>query len=320
MRVLLLALALTGAFGAAAPAQDYPDRPITLIVPTVVGGGNDAIARALAASMSQSLGEAVVPENQGGAGGTIATRDLARSAPDGYTIGIGNSGTMAMGPWLYPNAGYSPRRDFAPIGLIASSTVVLAVNAAVPATSVQELIALAKRAPGKLTYGTGGAGSPGHLFTEMFADRAGIKLTHVPFRGLGPAMNNLIGGHITMVFGAFSVAMPHIQAGAIRGLATTGETRAKEFPDLPTMAEAGLPGYTARQSFGLLAPAGTPEPIVDKLNAALRLALESDRVKEQLAADGAVALPGTPEDYARDIEREEAMWATFIRGVEPIPK
>ena len=270
--------------------------------------------------ISPILGQQIVPENRGGAGGTLATKQLANSPPDGYTLGISNSGTMGMGPSMYPNAGYDPRKDFAPIGGIAASAVILVVGKDVPARSVAELIELARKEPGKLTYGTGGAGSPAHLAAELFASMAGIKLTHVPFRGLGPAMNDLLGGHITMIFGAVSTAMGNIRAGTIRPLATTGETRHKDFPDLPTVAEAGLTGYSAEQRYGMLAPAGTPAPIVQKLNAALRDALNSEQVKTQIANEGAFPIPGPPEDYARDIDREETKWAKVIRESGALPK
>jgi len=246
MKVLLLVLALAS-ITTATQAQDYPTRPITLIIPTAAGGGNDGVGRVVADRMSRSLGQQLVVENRSGASGTLATKALARSAPDGYTLGISNSGTMGMGPSLFPNAGYDPRKDFAPIGAIAASSMVLVVSKDVPVHSLAELIEFAKKNPGKLTYGSSGAGSPSHLFAELFASMAGIKLTHVPFRGLGPAMNDLIGGHITMVFPAVSTAMGNIRAGSIRPLATTGETRHKVFPELPTISEAGLAGYSAEQ-------------------------------------------------------------------------
>jgi tripartite-type tricarboxylate transporter receptor subunit TctC len=319
MRLVLLAVTLLG-ISTAAQAQDYPTRPIMLIIPTAVGGGNDALGRVVADRMSVILGQQIVPENRGGAGGTLATKQLANSAPDGYTLGISNSGTMGMGPSLYPNAGYDPRKDFAPIGGIAASAVVLVVAKDVPARSVAELIELAKKEPGKLTFGSGGAGSPSHMQAELFASMAGIKLTHVPFRGLGPAMNDLLGGHITMIFAAVSTAMGNIRAGTIRPLATTGETRHKDFPDLPTIAEAGLAGYSAEQRYGMLAPVGTPAPIVRKLNAALREALNSEQVKAQIANEGAVPIPGPPEDYARNIDSEETKWSRVIRETGAIPK
>ena len=319
MRLVLLAFALA-ACATAARTQDYPSRPIMLIIPTAVGGGNDTLGRVMADRMSPMLGQQIVSENRGGAGGTLATKALAQSAPDGYTLGISNSGTMGMGPSLYPNAGYDPRKDFAPIGAIAAASVLLVVNKDVPAHSIQELIALARKDPGKLTYGTGGAGSPSHLIAELFASLAGIKLTHVPFRGLGPAMNDLLGGHITMIFSAVSTAMGNIRAGTIRPLATTGDTRHADFPDVPTVAEAGIPGFVAEQRYGMLAPAGTPRPIVLKLNAALRAALNAPEVKTQIANEGAVPQPGTPEDYASDIDREESKWSKVIRDTGALPK
>src|SRR6476620_9998578 len=319
MKVLLLVLALASST-TATQAQDYPIRPITLIIPTAAGGGNDGVGRVVADRMSRSLGQQLVVENRSGASGTLATKALARSAPDGYTLGISNSGTMGMGPSLFPNAGYDPRKDFAPIGAIATSTMVLVVSKDVPVHSLAELIELAKKNPGKLTYGSSGAGSPSHLFAELFASMAGIKLTHVPFRGLGPAMNDLIGGHITIVFPAVSTAMGNIRAGSIRPLATTGETRHKDFPELPTIAEAGLAGYSAEQRYGLLAPAGTPPAIILKLNAALREALNAPEVKTQIHNEGAIAQPGSPEDYARDIDREEVKWSRVIRDTGALPK
>jgi tripartite-type tricarboxylate transporter receptor subunit TctC len=320
MRRLLIAMAFVAATAVAAQAQDYPNRPIMLIIPTAVGGGNDTLGRVMADRMSPMLGQQIVAENRGGAGGTLATKALAQAAPDGYTLGISNSGTMGMAPSLYPGAGYDPRKDFAPIGAIAAASVILVVNRDVPAHSVAELIALAKKDPGKLTYGTGGAGSPAHLIAELFASLAGIKLTHVPFRGLGPAMNDLLGGHITMIFSAVSTSMGNIRAGTIRPLATTGAARHKDFPELPTMAEAGLPDFVAEQRYGMLAPANTPRPIVLKLNAALRDALNAPEVKTQIANEGAVPQPGPPEAYAADIDREEAKWSKVIRASGALPK
>jgi tripartite-type tricarboxylate transporter receptor subunit TctC len=311
MRLLLLAVLACLAGGAR--AQDYPTHPIMLLIPTAVGGGNDALGRVMADHMSRTLGQQIVAENRGGAGGTLATKALAQATPDGYTLGVSNTGTMAMGPSLYPNAGYNPRKDFAPVGAIAAALVILVVNKDVPAHSLQELIELARKNPGKLTYGSGGVGSPAHMAAELFASMAGIKLTHVPFRGLGPAMNDLLGGHITMIFGAVSTAMGNIRAGSIRALATSGEQRHKDFPDLPTIAEAGLPGYSAEQRYGMLAPAATPRPIVMKLSGVLQQALNAPEVIAQIDNEGAVLQPGTPEDYARNIDQEESKWSKVIK-------
>src|SRR5271169_1861945 len=273
----LLAAALAAAFAGAHPAtaQDYPTRPITLVVPYSAGGGNDAMARVVANSMSKTLGQQIVIENRGGAGGSIATRQVAKASPDGYTLGLGGTGTLAIDPTLYPNAGYDPRKDFAPVGLIATSPLIILVNPSLPAHNVQELIALAKAQPGKLNYASAGRGSGIHLGTVLFALTAGIELTHVPYRGTGPALTDLLGGHVALYFSSLPSAIAFVQSGKVRALAVTGPKRSPIFPELPTVAESGLPGYEAVLHYGIIAPAGTPKPIIAKLNAALRQAVQS---------------------------------------------
>ena len=297
---------------APAAAQDYPTRPITLVVPYPAGGGNDVLARLVAERMSKSLGGTIVVENRGGAGGTIATRQVAKSPPDGYTMLIATS-SLAINPALYPNVGYDPRKDFAPIGLLASGANVVLVHPTVPAKSIPELIALAKAQPGKLNFASTGSGSSVHLAAELFAAMAGIKINHVPYRGSGPALNDLLGGHVTMMFATLPSAMGIVAGGKARALAVTGAKRSDAFPDLPTIAEAGLPGYAAELHYGLVAPAGTPRPIVDKLNAALRAALSDATLRERLGREGAVPLPSTPEEYAADIDAEEKKWGKIVR-------
>jgi len=263
--------------------------------------------------MSASLGQTVVIENRGGAGGTIATRQVAKAEPDGYTLLIATS-SLAINPSLYPNAGYDPRQDFAPIGLIASSSNVVLVNPSVPVRSVAELIALAKQQDGKLTFASTGTGSSVHLAAELFAGMAGVKLNHVPYKGSGPALNDLLGGHVALMFSTMASAAGLVRDGSkVRALAVTGATRSTLFPDLPTVAEAGLPGYEAVLHYGIVAPAGTPRPVVEKLNAALNGALANDEVKKRLAVEGAEALPASPDDYAADIAREETKWSEIIR-------
>jgi tripartite-type tricarboxylate transporter receptor subunit TctC len=297
---------------APAAAQDYPARPITLIVPQAPGGGNDAIARILADTMTRGVGQQIIVENRPGAGGTLGTRQLAKSAPDGYTLVMGSTGTIAMAPSVYPNVGYDPRKDFAPIGLIAKSAIVLVVGPSVPARTVQELIALGKKEPGKLTYGSGGVGSGNHLFGALFASMADIKMTHVPFRGANPAINDVMGGHVGMIFSSLPPTLGNIKSGALRALALGSLQRSPILPDLPTIDESGLRGYEAQQVYGLLAPAGTPAAIVKRLNAALQDALTSDLVKTRIVADGAEPAPGSPEDYVRDIDREESKWSRVV--------
>jgi tripartite-type tricarboxylate transporter receptor subunit TctC len=310
---MLLAAGVLLGLTVPAASQDYPSRPITLIVPYAAGGGNDVMARIVAERMSKSLGQQIVIENKGGAGGSIATRQIAKSAPDGYTLGLGGTGTHAINPTLYPNVGYDPRKDFAPVGLIASSALVVLVNNAVAAKSIGELIALAKREAGKLNYASAGVGSGIHLGAELFATMAGIKLTHIPYKGSSPALTDLLGGHVAIYFSSLPPAISLVREGKVRALAVTGPRRAPGFPDLPTVAEAALPGYEAVLHYGIVAPAGTPRAIVDKLNAALNAALAEPEVRAKIIADGADPLPGTPEDYAADIDREETKWSKVVQ-------
>jgi tripartite-type tricarboxylate transporter receptor subunit TctC len=296
-----------------AQAQDYPTRSVTLVVPYAAGGGNDVMARIVAEKMSRTLGQQIVIENRGGAGGSIATRQVAKAAPDGYTLGLGGTGTLAINPTLYHNVGYDPRKDFAPVGLIATSALVVLVNPQVAARSIPDLIALAKREPGKLTYASAGVGSGIHLGAELFATMAGVKLTHVPYKGSSPALTDLIGGHVSIYFSSLPPAIALVKDGKVRALAVTGSRRSDIFPDLPTVAEAALPGYEAVLHYGIVAPAGTPRPIIDKLNAALQAALAEGDVRERIVSDGAEPLAGTPEDYAADIDREETKWSAIVK-------
>lgn len=300
-------------YGRFALADDYPSRPITLIVPQAPGGGNDTIARIIAQKMTQSLGQQAIVENRPGAGGTLGTRQLARSTADGYAIAMGSTGTLTMAPTAIENAGYDPRRDFAPIGMIAKSAIVLVVGPSVKAQSVQELVAQAKKDPQAFTYGSGGVGTPNHLTAVMFADRAGITLTHIPFKGAGPAINDMLGGHVSMIFSSLPPTIGNIKAGTLRALGTCALRRAPMLPEVPTMEEAGFKGFEAEQRYGLIAPAGTPDQVLKKLNQALRAALDAEDVKERIAADGAVVNPSTPEEYAIDIDREEAKWAKVVQ-------
>jgi tripartite-type tricarboxylate transporter receptor subunit TctC len=294
-------------------AQDYPTRPVTLIVPYAAGGGNDVMARIVADKMAAALGQPIVVENRGGAGGSIATRAVAHAPADGYTLGLGGTGTLAIDPSLYPNVGYDPRKDFAPIGLIATSALVVLVHPSIPAKTIPELIALAKREDGKLTYASAGVGSGIHLGAELFASMAGIKLSHIPYKGSAPALTDLLGGHVAIYFSSLPPAIGLVQDGKVRALAVTGPERSRIFPDLPTVAEAALPGYAAVLHYGIVAPAGTRKPVVDKLAAALRVAIASPDVARKIAADGAEVMGMTPEEYAVDIDREEAKWSEVVR-------
>lgn len=301
-----------------AVAADYPTRPIMLIVPYPAGGGNDVIARLVAAKMSASLGRQIVVENRAGAGSTIGTRDVARSAPDGYTLLIATS-SLAINPSLYPDAGYDPNKDFAPVGLIATSPNFVLVNSDVPAHSIAELIALAKQEPGKLNFASTGTGASTYLSAELFAAMADVKLTAIPYKGVAPAIADLLGGHVELMFCPMASVVGLVRDKKLRALAVTGATRSPLFPTLPTVAEAGLPGYAAELHYGIVAPAKTPTPIIAKLNGALNAALEDNEIRSRLATDGTETLPGTPEAYRADIASEQAKWSAIIKksGVTP---
>jgi tripartite-type tricarboxylate transporter receptor subunit TctC len=306
------ALLVAGATLGGAHAQDYPNRPITLVVPYAAGGGNDVMARTVAEKMSRTLGQQIVVENRAGAGGTIATRQVARAAPDGYTLVIGGTGTLAVNPTLYSNVGYDPRKDFAPVGLIGTSALVVLVHPSVAAKNIKELIDLAKKDRGKLNYASAGVGSGIHLGTVLFEQMADVQLTHVPYRGTGPALTDLVGGHVAIYFSSLPSAIGIARDGKVRPLAVTGAKRSDVFPDVPTVAET-LPGFEAVLHYGIVAPAGTPRPIVDKLNAALREALAAPDTKERMAKDGTEPLPSTPDEYAADIDREETKWSAIVK-------
>jgi tripartite-type tricarboxylate transporter receptor subunit TctC len=305
---------MTGAPRAAIAASraDYPTRPITLVVPYPPGGGNDVIARLVAAKMSQSLGQPIVIENRAGAGSTIGTRDVARSAPNGYTLLIATS-SLAINPSLYPDADYDPQKDFAPIGLIATSANLVLVRPSLPAHSIAELIALAKRAPGELDFASTGTGTSTHLAAALFGTMAGVALTAIPYKGVAPAITDLLGEHVDLMFCPTASVVGLVHQGKLRALAVTSAKRSPLFPEMPTVAEAGLAGYAAELHYGIVAPAGTPRPIVDKLDAALNAALANADVKSRLAVDGADVLPGTPEAYAADIAAEQAKWSAVIK-------
>jgi len=297
-----------------AAAQDYPSRPITLVVPFPPGGGTDAMARTAAERMSRTLGQQVVVDNRGGAGGTVATRAVAKAAPDGYTILLAYTGTFAINPTLYPNAGYDPRRDFAPIGSIGTLSSVLVVHPSLPVHSVPELIAYAKARPGKIDYAFV-PGTVGHITTELFANAAGIDITRIPYKGNGPALGDLVGGHVSMMFLSILPIIGHVRGGSLRALAVTAGARSPLLPDVPAIGEAGLPGFSATIRYGLVAPAGTPRPMIDRLNKELVAALGADDLRTRLAAEGATAQPDTPEDYAAEIDREETRWGAVVRNL-----
>jgi tripartite-type tricarboxylate transporter receptor subunit TctC len=324
MRCSRTIAALAGTIGllaasGSAVADSYPARPITLVVPFAPGGSASTAARIVADKMSESLGQQIVIDNRGGAGGTVATRAVAKTAPDGYTLLVVTSATVGTSPSLMQNLGYDPRKDFDPIGIIAATPNLIVVHPSFPARALAELIKIGKEAATPIPYGSPGTGTLNHLTVELLAYRTGMKLAHVPYKGAGPALNDLLGGHIGVLISAIPNTHSHIAAGTIHALAVTGERRAPLIPDVPTFAEAGFPGYDVPLRWGLAAPAGTPRPIIDKLNQALNAALASDDVRRRLALEGAEPQPGTPEDYAAIIDRELTMWLNLVKtvGIKP---
>lgn len=294
-------------------AQEYPSRPVTLIVPFPAGGGVDAVARIVADKLSRALGQPIVIDNRGGAGGVIGTRLAARAAPDGYTLVMAHTGTTSINPTLYANPGYDPRKDFTPVGLISSTPIVIMAHPSFAPKTIGEMVALAKAQPGKLNIGTPPMGTGGYLSAELFKAMAGVDATIVLYKGTGPLTNDLLGGQVPVAFNVMAPAMGNLQAGTLRAIAVLGPERSSLLPDVPTAAESGLPGFEAMLHYGLLAPAGTPAPIVARLNAELRKVVDSDDVKARIHADGGDMLVSTPADYAADIDREETKWSALIK-------
>jgi len=309
----LLLAALACSSDKAARAQSYPARTVTLVVPYPPGGGVDAMARLVAEKLSVALKHTVVVDNRAGAGGNLGTRAVAKAEPDGYTLLLGHTGTISINPSLYANAGYDPRKDFSPIGLIASMPVALIAHPSFPAKTVADVIAFAKKEPGKLNFGTSAIGTGGYLTAEYFKAVSGLDMTLVPYRGTAPLMNDLIGGHVPVAFGVLPPAIGNIQAGSLRAIAVTGSKRFSLLPDVPTAAESGLPGFDSVLHYGLLAPAGTPRAIVERLNKELRALVETDAVKQRIVAEGGDFMTSTPDEYATDIDQEERKWGALIR-------
>jgi len=306
---LLLAAAAAGAW-----AQGYPARPIRIVVPFPAGGATDILAREAAQKLTEVWGQPVIVDNRPGAGGNIGSELVARAAPDGYTLEMGTVGTHAINASLYAKMPYDHVRDFAPVILVASVPNVLVVNPALPVNSVQELIAYAKANPGKLNFASSGSGTSIHLSGELFKVMAGVQMTHIPYKGSAPALQDLIGGQVQLMFDNLPPSLPQIKGGKLRALAVTSAVRAPALPDVPTVAEAGLPGFEASSWFGILAPAGTPPEIIAKLNAEIAKWLASPEAKEKMLALGANAAGGSPEDFARHIAAETAKWQKVVKA------
>jgi tripartite-type tricarboxylate transporter receptor subunit TctC len=326
LNTFLAAFVMCAASGAAlmlsraAAADDYPNRPIVLVIPLPPGGTNDIMARAVSDKMSAALGQRIVIENRNAGGsGTVGTREVAHAAPDGYTIILGYTSTLATGPNLYKDVGYDPRKDFAPLGLIASAPALLLVYKDVPAHSVGELIALMKQSKEPYQVGTPGIGTVNYLASVLFAQQAGVNVQQIPEKGSNPLITDMMGGFVKVGFNPIPVSRAAMDGGYIRALAVTSQKHSTLMPQLPTLAESGLPGFDATLNYGLLAPAGTPRPIVDRLNRELRAALASEDVQKRIILEGGEPAPTTPAEHAAVIDHEETKWSAVIHaaGIKP---
>lgn len=309
VRCAMLVMVLAPAYGT---AQNYPARSIRLVIPFAPGGTNDILGRVVAHKLGEVVGQQVIPDNRGGAGGAIGMEVTAKAPPDGYTIVIGHIGTLAVNPTLYSKLSYDPIRDFDPVTLIAKLPNLMAVNPTVPAKSVAQFIALAKAQPGRLSYGSGGVGGAGHLATEYFKLLTNTSMVHVPYRGTGLAVIDVVSGQLDMVMAGVPAIVPLTRTGKLRALGVSGPARLSILPDIPTISEAGAKGYEATQWYGILLPAGAPKPVVATLHGALGKALASPIVKERFAADGAEPITTTPEEFTAFTKREIARWAPVI--------
>jgi tripartite-type tricarboxylate transporter receptor subunit TctC len=298
-----------------AQAQDYPNRPVKIIVPTPPGGPVDVIARITANYLQNALGKGFVVENRAGAGNTIGSKDAAEAAPDGYTLLYSSASGLVIAPLLHPDAGYDPLMSYDPVALVGESSNILVVNPSVPAHSVAELVAYAKANPGKVNFSSGGIGVLPHLIGEMFKARAGIDIVHVPYKGGGPSINDVVAGNVQMTFEGTSVLLPLIQAGRLRALAVTTPKRIPQLPDVPTMVESGFPNFVSTSWTGLLAPAHTPEPIIQKLNAAINEGLKTPQVKTALENLSNEPLGGTPADFTAVIKADLAKWSPIVNSL-----
>lgn len=311
----LLALSPLAVVPLAAAQDSYPSGPVKIIVPFQAGGLTDILGRAIAQHASTSLGQQFVVENKAGASGNIGAEAVARAKPDGHTLLMGSIGTNAVNAHLFSRMPYDTLKDFAPISLVASGTLMLVTHPSVPATNMKELLAYAHAHPGKLTYASGGAGASQHLAGELLKNMAHVNIVHVPYKGVMQGVTDVLGGQVSMTFDLATVA-PHIQAGKLRPIAVANPQRSKAYPDVPTIAEAGVPGYEASAWYGLFAPAGTPPEVIARLNAMVRQALQDPALRQRLATLGAEPAGGTPEELAHFVRSEYDKWGKVVRAAE----
>jgi tripartite-type tricarboxylate transporter receptor subunit TctC len=320
LRLVLPALLALNAMAApGALAQGYPSKPVRLVVPFPPAGGNDVFARIVAQKLAESWQQQVLVENRPGAGGSVGTELVARAAPDGYTLLLGHTGTLAINPSLYTKIGYEPSRDFAPISLLASAPLVLVVNPAGSLRSVGDILTRAKAAPEKLTLASAGNGTGSHLSGELLQSLGGIRLTHVPYKGTSPALTDLLGGQVQMMFSVISAALPQIRAGKLHAVAVTGAKRMPQMPEVPTVAESGLPDFESTLAYGILAPKGTPEAVLAEIHSRIGRITATREYRERVDFEGAVVLEGTPAEFAALIRAQSEKWGKLIRaaGIKP---
>jgi Uncharacterized protein conserved in bacteria len=316
MPIRALAAAALALAGTAFAQANFPSHPVTLTVGFAPGGGTDTMARVVAQKLSQNIGQSVVVENRAGAGGNIAAQQIANAPPDGYTIHLSSVGPLTVAPAMQKNLAYDPKKDIAPITMGAVFPNVFVVNPGVPAKTLAEFVQLAKSQPGKITYASSGVGGAGHLSGELFKLAAGIDMVHVPYKGGGPAMTDLLGGRVDMYAAVPSTALPHVQAGKLRALAVTGPKRLATMPDVPTVAESGYPGFEAVNWYCFVAPGKTPKDIIDFWNREIVKVLNDPQVKAELSKHDLVPDPGTPQELARYIDSETEKWARVVRAAK----
>ena len=305
-----LACAVSPAF-----AQNYPTKPVRFIVPFAPGGGSDLVARTVAQKLTEALGQTVVVDNRTGAAGSIGAELAAKSPPDGHTLLLGSNGPLAINPHLYPKLPYDAERDFAPVALVTVMPFLLVTHPALPVRSVKELVALAKSRPGQLNYGSPGNGSTTHLANELLKSMTGISIAHVPYKGVAPAATDLISGQTQMMSGDLSTLLPHVKSGRMRAIAVTSARRSSLLPDMPTIAESGVPGYEASGWFGVLVPAATPAAIVERLNTATVKGLAAADARDRLGALGGEVAGGSPAQFGAYVRQESAKWGKVIRAI-----
>ena len=288
-------------------------RVIRIVVPFAAGGGNDVFARQIAQGLTELRGQSVVVDNKPGAGGNLGTEVVVRSAPDGSTLLLGHSGTLAINPSLYPKLGFNTQRDLMPLAMFASSPLVLVVNPAIPAKTVSELVALARANAGQINYASSGSGTGAHLTGELFSLKSNTRLVHIPYKGTAPALTDVIGGQVQMMFSVVPAVLQHIASGRLRALAVTGDQRLPSLPQIPTVAESGLSGFESSLTYGLLAPVGTPQSLVNELSVQILKAAATPAFLERLAKEGAVPLAGGPTQFAARIKAETIKWAEIVK-------